>query len=108
MTHKERLKRLEEWQKHGEDLEAATEQFRAAVGACDIERSPILKAAWGLWDEYTAVTAQAVGDTDSWLQWWWYENDRGAKGLKARAAKWTRRRPIRTLADLCKLIEADL
>lgn len=121
MTHKKRLKLLQTWHEKGLALEKASDEICKVFDVDNMDRCAILAAAWDLWDAYTDAVATLVGvkvwDTTgddvpfrSDLQWWWYDNKHGGGGLKAAAAAaaWDKTRPIRTVADLCELIEADL
>lgn len=56
--------------------------------------------------EYTKAVAELVGDTTfGWLEWYAYENDYGRKGHPAAARECDKLRPIRTVAQLARLIE---
>lgn len=110
MTHEERLKLLTEWYGKGLALEEAADDFRRLLGIEDTTGCSILKAAWDVWDAYTAEVSARVGDTIGWLMlWWWCEARHGTGTCDAAAAAWKgKTRPIRTVKDLCRLIEADL
>jgi hypothetical protein len=55
-----------------------------------------------LFDSYTAALSELL-DSGDWLQWFWIENGGGSKGLVAGYGSDLRK--IRTLNDLCWLIE---
>ena len=57
-------------------------------------------------DQYTEAVAELVGDRDGWLNWYAHDNDYGRKGFEARAREGDKLRPIRTVAQLARLIEA--
>lgn len=58
-------------------------------------------------DQYTKAVAELVGDRDGWLNWYAHDNDYGRKGFEARARQCDKLRPIRTVAQLARLIEVD-
>lgn len=119
MTHEERLKLLQTWYEKGLALETASDEVCTVFGVGDLDRCANLAAAWNLWDAYTDAVATAVG-AEVWddsqddvpyrsdLHWWWHDNLRGEGGMKVKVAAWKKARLIRTVDDLCKLIEADL
>jgi len=108
MTTAERLKLLNEWYEHSTALDAADKDFCELLGIDDLDRCPILKAAWGVHQAYTESVAARIGDTFDWLTWWWYDADRGKGTCEAKASSWEAEKPIRTIRDLCEIIEADL
>lgn len=59
-------------------------------------------------DQYTRAIAELVGDQDGWLNWYAQENDYGRKGYEARARASDKLRPIRSVAQLARLIEVSL
>ena len=105
--------------REGRGLEKASDEVCKVFGVGDLDRCAILSAAWGLWDAYTDAVATLVG-AEVWetksddvpcrsdLHWWWHENIHGKGGLTVKAATWKKARLIRTVDDLCRLIEADL
>lgn len=58
-------------------------------------------------DQYTKAIAELVGDASGWLNWYARDNDYGRKGYEACARKGDKPRPIRTVAQLARLIEVD-
>lgn len=58
-------------------------------------------------DQYTKAIAELVGDAFGWLNWYAQDNDYGRKGYEACARKGDKLRPIRTVAQLARLIEVD-
>jgi len=115
MTHDERLQLLQTWNEKGEALEKSSDDLCTMFDVGSLDRTPILAAAWTLWGAYTEVVAVRVGaecpGMDNWCAWWWWEAKHGKLGVnsyEAKAAAWDEARPIRTVADLCGLIEADL
>jgi hypothetical protein len=115
MTHNKRLKLLQAWHKKGLALEKASDDLCTMFDVGSLDRVPILAVAWNLWDDYTEVVAVSVGakcsGMDNWCRWWWRDGNLGKPSLEpieAKAAIWDEARPIRTVADLCELIEADI
>lgn len=107
MTTAEKLKLLQLWECHSRSLDSAWDSLSSLTGA-DLE-SPLGKAVYFVFDDYTKAVAQLLGDQGGWLQWWLYENDRGTK-------KWSTAHPVtiggkkfkaRTLRDLLRIIEAE-
>ena len=58
-------------------------------------------------DQYTKAVAELVGDRDGWLNWYAHDNDYGRKGFEARARQCDKLRPLRTVAQLARLIEVS-
>ena len=107
MTHEERLALLNTWYERGTAWQSAHDDFCGLLGIEDLEKCPILLAGWRIHEEYTKSVATRVGDKGGWLNWWWYDAERGQKGFEAKASNWEKLRPIRTISDLCVLIEDE-
>ena len=99
----DKLELLQRWETHYNQTEAAYELMRAAFNV-DPE-APAVEPMWRLFDDYTNLVAEMVGDEDGWLGWYHCENDFGKKGLSAKASRWERARPIKNVKMLLKLIE---
>lgn len=97
---------LLEWLETYRQIEAATGQLRACLGA-DPE-SLVVKAMYDSFERYTELLSAKIGDDFDWLAWFIWENDAGAKGHEAKAGAWECQRPIRTLEDLADIILADV
>jgi hypothetical protein len=109
MTHDARLRLLDEWYVHSLAWELAYEDFRKLLGVEDLEKCPMLIAGWSMHEAYTKAVSVLSGDRDDWLTWWWNDAEHGTRNMEAAAATWEgKTRPIRTIADLCEIIEADL
>jgi len=108
VTHEERLKLLTEWRDASLALDEAAENFTSLLGIEDLERCPILLAAWRLHEAYTTSLSARVGDKYDWLNWWWYDAKRGKGTCEVTLSAWDKPKPIRTVEDLCEVIEADL
>lgn len=94
------LAALFRWEARRLDMERIRAAWRAVGGTSP--EAPILEAMVLLFDSYTDTLAELLGAGD-WLQWFWIENDGGAKGLQAGYDGDLRE--IRTLDDLCWLVE---
>ena len=66
--------------------------------------NPLSEAAWGVFDAYTDLMGDAVGDELDWLQWWQTECGMGAKEGEASPRKGVPVRKIRNLSGLAWLI----
>lgn len=106
MASAEKLELLQTWDIHSRNLDSAWDSLATLTGA-ELE-SPLGKAVYFLFDDYTKVIGQQVGDRGGWLPWWIYENNRGTK-------QWSTAHPVtidgkkyraRTLSDLLRIIEA--
>jgi len=106
MKHAERLALLQEWEKHYRELDRVTISLEAVVG--NIVESPLGATMWKVFEQYTAVLSQLVGDSFDWLNWYWLENNMGRKKMTAQAARWKVWRKITNIKILCTLIEADV
>ena len=110
MSHAERLKLLTEWCKKGIELDKAAKDLIKCMGISDIGYCPILKSSYDIFNAYTASVAVQVEDTFGWLVW--YDTDAHfgtAKNCRAAASAWNgKMKDIRTVKDLCEIIEADL
>lgn len=107
MTTKERMKLLTKWKEQFEVCDKAWTELGRLFNGLDVD-SVIGMVVWGNFEKYTELVSMAVGDSGSWLSWYCLENDMGAKGHSAKASKWKSMRVIRSLNDLCKIIEADI
>lgn len=107
MTSKERYKLLVEWKDQYEVCDEAQKLLEKLLRGFDTD-SPLGAAIWTTFDRYTDALAANVGDTGAWLSWFCWDNNMGAKSSKAKASSWKRMKTIKTLKDLCKIIEADI
>lgn len=99
----DKLKLLQRWENHYNQIETAYELMRRAFNV-DPE-APAVEPMWRLFDDYTNLVAEMVGDKDGWLGWYHCDNDFGKNGLTAKAMKWKMSRPIKDIETLLKLIE---
>ncbi len=67
-----------------------------------------LNAMWRAFDIATKLTSEKLcgtgNESESWLDWFCYENNMGERELRAKNASSKRMKPIRTINDLAKLI----
>lgn len=70
------------------------------------------ESCWGLFDQYTDMVAEKVGDTNGWLGWYQGENRMGDNELLVTIAngrsKRKRKFKIRTVDDLAEAIYEDI
>lgn len=97
------LSLLGDWQVHHAAVEKLMDGIRTGMGL-DIN-GPMFETVWKLFDAYTGALAVEVGDSSGWLEWFWSENEMGAKAMAAGYDK--RLKPIKSLQDLWRLIEED-
>lgn len=84
-------------------MDKAGEHIDALIDTMGLEpEGPTCTAVFALQGALTAATADLVGDSAQWLEWFWSENDMGRRGHEAGPKD--ARRPIRTAEDLAWLI----
>ena len=105
MTHKERMTLLKQWESQIFAVDNLRKNIEAVFGDC-IE-SEFFRVISNLEMKYTRVMAELIGDAD-WMEWYWFENDMGARGHEAKASNWKKLRKVTNIEVLCKLIEADI
>jgi hypothetical protein len=101
---KETMLRLKQWKQQHDDLTTIFEAMKPSLGC--LANSPLFESAWRTFEAYTKTLVELLGATgwpDDWLTWYAYENNMGAKGMKAGYSG--KLKPINNLADLCRLIE---
>ena len=106
MTSAEKLELLQAWDIHSRNLDSAWDSLSALTGA-ELE-SPLGRAVYFAFDDYTKAIGQLVGDQGGWLAWWVYENNRGAKNCNTVYPVTHGKKKFRasTLRDLLRIIEA--
>lgn len=92
---------LTDWKAHHTRTEKLMDGVNAIIGMD--ANAHMFSTVWGLFDAYTSTLSVEVGDFDGWLEWYYTENDMGAKGMGAGYEK--KQRKIKTLANLYWLIE---
>jgi len=107
MTTKERMKLLQAWKAHHDSCEKYWNRMESVFGNIDCGNI-FYDAIWGIFERNTTALSESIGDSCEWLDWYCYDNEMGGKGFEAKASAWKRKRKIKTLKDLCKLIEADI
>lgn len=95
------LSMLGDWQAHHAAVEKLMDGIRTSLGM-DID-GPMFNTVWKMFDAYTGAIAVEMGDSGGWLEWFFSENDMGAKALAAGYDGDLN--PIKTLDDLWRLIE---
>jgi len=103
MTKAEILALLKQWQAQYEANKAAYDKLEQAV--CPRPENPICDAIFNTFDAYTYMLERVMGVEEfTWLTWYCYDNDMGAKGHEASPGNGHPRRPVRSLDDLAQLI----
>ena len=97
---------LATWVAKRSRLDAEYEKLKCLFDASP-ECSPV-KAMFDTFSEYTDVLSRLLDDQEGWLEWYSWENENGAKKLKAKASNWNESRPIVTPYDLADLITNTL
>lgn len=100
MTHCQILAILTEWKRRHDALDAVFESLRPALGS-DPE-SPLWKASWDVFTAYTSALSQILDDEDGWLEYYWLENNWGAKGYEVGYDG--KLKPLKTLGNLAALL----
>lgn len=72
---------LGDWQKHHAAVEKLLNGVAQSMGLDP--SAPLFTTLWALFDAYTSTLSVEVGDFDGWLEWYYAENDMGARGMKA-------------------------
>ena len=92
---------LTDWQKHHAAMDRLFKGFAMYVGL-EVE-GPMFETVYSLFAAYTVTLAVEVGDLGGWLEWYFSENDMGAR--KMQAGYDGQLIAIESLGDLCRLIE---
>lgn len=100
MTTPEIKSHIYRWETERLAMEAQVKALEAISGKNP--DAPVLLCLFGLFTAYTEALAELL-DAGDWLSWYWIENDSGAKGHAAGYDDDLRK--IRTLDDLCWLVE---
>lgn len=102
LGHDEKLTALREWRAAMLAIDTAEEALKASVG-CQPE-APLPQAIGVLQMLVTRHVAALVGDDDGWCEYFWLENDMGARRRPVTYADGRKRR-LRTVTDLLWVIE---
>ena len=99
-----KLEILKHWKKviqqHDKETQRVKTNFELDSG------SALLAMLYKMNDEYTKMTAIAVGDENGWLGWYWCEADMGKSPRKVMLRDRTMYE-VKTLAQLLYVIEQD-
>lgn len=66
--------------------------------------SPLIEAAYSVFDSYTECLSEVIGDKDEWLVWYCWENNMGERKFGVYLDGEEKERPIESLEDLADLI----
>lgn len=106
MTQKQILAELKPWLAAYQSIESAFADWEKLAVVSDLDKSPLWKGYYGLFDLYTnQLAARLCVDADTWLPWFIYDNECGENAFKATHDSETHpAHPIRNLKDLSLLI----
>ncbi len=104
LTKPERIALLEEWLEDYKSIQSVIDAIEALFGK-DCEGRVQVKLM-EMFECYSWLVSEKVGDNDEWLCWFIWENDGGKKALEAKAQSWKKPRKIRTVKDLEAIISA--
>ena len=92
---------LEQWETLHNDLEAVHADAKKVFG-CEPE-SPFFDTTWRVFDAYTRALSAQLGElSGTWMEWYHYDNEMGARGHEAGYDG--KVKPIKSLTDLYGLI----
>lgn len=102
MTQPQILAELKPWLAAYQTIESAFADWEKLAVVGDLDKSPLWKGYYSLFDLYTDTLAKRLGgDASTWLSWFIYDNECGKKQFKATAnAKKKRPWTIRNIKDL--------
>jgi hypothetical protein len=106
LTRSEKLDLLAAWSTQYTNADVATNQLTDLFG--DITESKLNRTIWQMFDAHTDALSLLLGDiatalTSTWLHWFCYDNDMGARGFQA--GHNGQLKTIKTFEDLLDLIE---
>lgn len=105
MTKDKALGTLQRWQDMYNNLEAAYSPLEKAFGASYEGELP--DAMWRMFDSYTELLGDVLGDTQDWLSWYCYETDMGKKDMRVFIPDVWNHLPVKNVSDLYAVIEAS-
>lgn len=105
MTKDKAIILLQRWQNTYIALEAAYEPLEKAFGASYEGELP--DAMWEMFDVYTELLGDVLGDTQAWLQWYCFETDMGKKDVCVFIPEVWDNAPVKNVTDLYTIIEAS-
>lgn len=102
MKYNKELQQLMDWEQQYRNINQSYELVKVAFHA-NVE-CPAFNSTFMLFDKYTDVLSDLLGDDDQWLNWYAWENSFGTKGLEAKAPTWKKLRKINSITKLLTLI----
>lgn len=105
LTKAERIALLEEWLKEFQEVQSTFAAIESLFGKDHEGR--IQTHLYELFECYSWLVSEKVGDEDAWLCWFIWDNDCGKNAMEAKASSWKKARKIRTVKDLEAIISAD-
>jgi hypothetical protein len=103
MTRKQMIPHLQRWESCQRQAEVAWSSLESVTGYTDSE-SPLGKAVWGTFADYTATLADLIGDNSGWLEWFHLENHMGSRGMEVSLSESGPVFAVRTIQDLARII----
>ena len=94
------LQILNDWHYQYDRITELMDGMTKAIGV--LPEGLFSETVWGLFDSYTKAISDLVGDKGGWLNWYYLENNMGAKGMNAGYDGKTK--PIKNKLDLRALI----
>lgn len=104
MTRDKAINLLQRWQDTYIALEAAYGPLEKAFGASYEGELP--DAMWQMFDAYTQLLVDILGDTQDWLNWYCYETDMGKKEMRVFIPEVWDNAPVKNVSELYTIIEA--
>ena len=90
---------IREWAARMTELEKQVAALQTLVGP--IVETPLGDAIWRMAEAYT----EATDPTDEgWLDWYWLENNLGAKGLSCSSGEGEPMKPIHNIEDMIEVL----
>lgn len=93
---------LQAWSTQMIAHERAVESLRASVGV--VPEAPLIRAIADMQLLATRSVSTVVGDAGEWCEWYWLENDMGARAGRVVPGAGCRERPVRRVKDLARVI----
>lgn len=102
MTSNEKLQLLEKWNGQYNAIYESWEKVSEIFGSSP--ESELFNNTFTMFDEYTELIAEKVGDKNDWLFWWIFECEQGKNNGDVKIGK--KKFKSQSVKDLLKIIEA--
>ena len=98
-----KLQLLVEWQ---DQYRKINDSYKLMKDAFDANpESKAVTPMFELFDRYTDVLSELLGDYNEWMGWYAWDNEFGRKEMKAKTTSWDKMEKITSLNHLLALIE---